>query len=488
MSLPRLLVPIMLLAAPLLGNVPAEPTRLERTVPYAEMETFLKGAARPGLITVTEEGRSHQGRAIYLVRLNRGGAKARFRALFYAQQHGNEVSGKDALLCLIEAVAEKPALLPEDVELYLMPMMNPDGAEAGTRRNGVDADLNRDHITLFQPETQALHRVARRVLPHLAVDCHEFDRDGEDWDAKGWDCWPLITLDGLNVPWIPEALRREALARVEAARPVMAKAGYPYTRYTVGGLPPLEEIRPSTTEVDDGRNSIGCMGALSFIIEAGVKRAPGAISDLGARAGAYTRLLRHLLGTPASRRRLEALCAKARREPLPPFLATNFLWARPADRTGAVKVVERATGKVLEIPAPGLMTDLVVKGSVPMPRGYVIDAAAAVPFKALLDRHGLRYEELREAASLGAEPCRLVRVEDAYDDLYGRYEHRQIVAREPAASHLFPAGSLVVTLDQPLARCALGVLEPCLLYGLYSYKEFRSLAHPDGTLPVWRLP
>ena len=487
---PGLVLASLLMLAPLAAQapIPADPLRLGGTISYAAMETFLRSAARPGLVTVTEEGRSHEGRAIYLVRLNRGGAKARFRAFFYAQQHGNEVSGKDAQLCFIQAVTANPSLLPEDVDLYLMPMVNPDGAEAGRRTNGAKADLNRDHILLFQPETQALHRVARRILPHLAVDSHEFTRDGKDWDAKGWDCWPLITLDGLNVPWSPEALKREALAQVESARPVMARAGFPFERYSVGGLPPLDEIRPSTTEVDDGRNSLGCMGTLSFIIEAGVRRESGAPGDLGLRAAAYTRLYRHLLGTPASRRRIEALCAKARREPLPPFLATNFFWANLDGRVRTVKVVDRATGRPLDVPTPSLMTDLVVKLSVPTPRAYVIDGRAAAMFQALLDRHGLRYEVQAAPVTLRAEACRLARVEEDYDELYGRYEHRQLVARQPAADRVFPAGSLVVTLDQPLARCAIGILEPCLLYGLYSYKAFSALAEPDGTLPVWRIP
>jgi hypothetical protein len=468
--------------------VPADPSRLQATIPYADMADFLASVARPGLVTVSEEGRSHEGRAVYLVRLNRGGAKARFRALFYAQQHGNEVSGKDALLCLIQAIAQRPELLPGDLDLYLMPMVNPDGAQAGRRLNGAQKDLNRDHITLFQGETLALHQVARRIQPHLAVDCHEFTRDGEEWDARGWDCWPEITLDGLNVPWIPASLRDAALATVASAGPAMARSGFRFSRYLVGGMPPLEEMRPSTTELDDGRNSIGCMGALSFIIEAAVAREPGAANDLGRRATAYTRLLRHLLGTAGSRERIRRLCERARREALPPFLATNVFWANRDGVLRTMPVLERKTGRTLRIPTLNLMTDLVTKASVPTPRGYVVDAACAGPYRALLDRHGLSYEVLAAETTLPCERCRLLRVEKDPDPVYGRYPNRQIVARDAVAARAFAAGSLVVRLDQPLARCAIGVLEPTLLYGLYSYNEFNSLAQSDGTLPVWRLP
>jgi len=474
-------------------EVPADPRALSRTISYGEMEDLLRKAARPGLVTVTEEARTHEGRKVYLVRLNRGGAKATFRALLYAQQHGNEVSGKDAQLCLIQAVSRNPALLPEDVDLYLMPMLNPDGAEANRRTNGAKADLNRDHITLDQPETQALHRVARRIMPHLAVDSHEFTKDGRDWgaqgwDARAWDSWPLITMDALNVPWIPEPLRREALARVESAKAVMAKAGIPYARYTVGGPPPFAESRPSTTEVDDGRNSLGCLGALSFIIEAGVRREPGAPNDLGLRVDAYTRLYRHLLGTPASRRRVEALCAQARKAPLPPWLATNFFWANLGGRLSTVRVVERRTGRPLDVEAPHLMTDLVVKQSVRTPKAYVIDASAAPAFRTLLDRHGVAYEVLKSSSDQKAERCRLVRFEEAFDPLYGRYGNRQIVQQDVPVDRSFPPGSLLVSLDQPLARTAVGLLEPCLLYGIYGYPAYRALVAQDGTMPVWRLP
>ena len=125
------------------------------------------------------EATTSGGRSVYLVHATRGGTPS-FRVLFYAQQHGDEVSGKDALLYMVRDIARDPALLPPDVDLWVLPMMNPDGAEAGTRRNGAGADLNRDHLVLEQPETQALHRVVRRVRPHLSVDCHEFTRDSKE--------------------------------------------------------------------------------------------------------------------------------------------------------------------------------------------------------------------------------------------------------------------------------------------------------------------
>ena len=483
---------LLLAAAGFAGSVeapfPADHRTLRQTVSYDQMSTFLSGVARPGFITVTEEGGSTQGRKLYLVRLNRGGAKARFRVLYYAQQHGDEVAGKDAQLTLIRDLAEHPERLPLDVDLYLMPMLNPDGAEAHTRTNGAGADLNRDHLLLAQPETRTLHRVARRIRPHLAVDSHEFGRDGEAYNRKGWEAWPLITMDACNHPLIPDYLKAAALEAVTSAGPLLGRAGHAYRRYLVGGPPPEEELRPSTSEVDDGRNGLGTLGALSFIIEAGVRhRAADPQADLGDRVDGYCLLYRHLLGNRAWRDRVEKLAERARREPLPPFIATNTFWANVGGKVATVKVRVAATGETLDVPTAMAMTDLVVKGSVPTPRAYAIDVGAAARFIPVLEAQGLAFETLTAPRKAMVERVKLVRIEEPYDELYQRFEDRQIVERRPQTEVELPAGTLVVALEQDLARRAIQVLEPCLLYGLYGYPGFRELVRPGADLPVSRL-
>lgn len=479
-------------AGPVQAPFPADPRTMRRTVSYDEMAAFLERVAKPGFITVTEEGRSTQGRKLFLVRLNRGRvatrSRARFRVLYYAQQHGDEVAGKDALLTLIRDVAERPERLPEDVDLYIMPMLNPDGAEAHRRFNGAGEDLNRDHLLLAQPETRALHRAARRIRPHLAVDSHEFGRDGEDYTRRGWEAWPVITMDACNHPLIPDYLKATALEAVAAAAPLQEKAGHAYRRYLVGGPPPDDEMRPSTPEVDDGRNGMGTLGALSFIIEAGVRHhAANPQADLGERVDGYRILYRHLLGDRAWRDRVWKLSERARREPLPPFIATNTFWANLGGKVSAVKVREAATGRTLEVPTASLMTDLVVKGSVPTPKAYAIEAAAAPRFLPVLEAQGLRWETLAVPRRVKLERVHLLRLEEPYDELYQRYKDRQIVARQPQTEVELPAGTLLVTLDQELARRAIQVLEPCLLYGLYGYPGFRELVRPGAALPVSRI-
>ena len=205
----RLLAIGLLSAAPFgaarAGSLPVDARSIAHTISYDEMQAFLASVNGKGPITVTNEATTAGGRTVFLVHAARG-PRPTFRAFFYAQQHGDEVSGKDALLLLIQEIARAPERLPADVDLWILPMVNPDGAEAGTRHNGAGADLNRDHMVLEQPETQAIHRVVQRVRPHLSVDCHEFARDDEDRQRHGWVAWPDITLDGLNNPLFDAAV------------------------------------------------------------------------------------------------------------------------------------------------------------------------------------------------------------------------------------------------------------------------------------------
>lgn len=192
------------------------------------------------------------------------------------------MSGKDALLVLIRDIARNPALLPPDIDLYVMPMVNPDGAEAATRLNAAGADLNRDHMVLAQPETRALHQLARRIRPHLAADGHEFGMDTTYLSARGLNAWPQITMDAASHPLLPLYLREEGVRTVNQLSPALLRSGHTYRRYLVGGPPAEEEMRPSTPEAGDARNAMGSLGALSFIIEAGVfRKAPDPQADLG---------------------------------------------------------------------------------------------------------------------------------------------------------------------------------------------------------------
>ncbi|MCU0292016.1 MAG: hypothetical protein MUF10_08510, partial [Thermoanaerobaculaceae bacterium] len=274
---------------------------------------------------------------------------------------------------------------------------------------------------------------------------------------------------------------------VDASAKPLEKAGHAFYRYTVGGLPPDEEQRHSAPDIDGGLNGIGMYGGLSFIIEAAVKRSGSdPAADLGKRVDAYLTLFWRFIDGDGHRRSDREAVEAARRRPFPAFIPTNYLWVNPGPRVTAFPVLEIATGRTITIPTANLMTEMAVKTAVPTPLGYAVVPEAAADFKTLLERHGIPFEELTAARAVRAEICTLLRVEDSFDDVYSRYEGRQIVQCDTAARRELQPGSLWVPLEGESAVRAALVLEPAAMYGLYQYPRFRALVG-SARLPVIRV-
>jgi hypothetical protein len=95
--------------------------------------------------------------------------------------HGNEPNGTDAGLRLLKRLAdadlstdlEAKAILDNCVVLLNI-CQNPDGRVADTRANDAGFDLNRDFLTLTQPETRATAAQVRRWMPVDFLDLHGY--------------------------------------------------------------------------------------------------------------------------------------------------------------------------------------------------------------------------------------------------------------------------------------------------------------------------
>ena len=163
-----------------------------RVTSYAQMTADLDAEAKQSpLVRVVSIGKSAGGqRDLWLARLADPAADVgqTMRLLVLCRQHGDEPASTESVLRLIRSVASggDPALRSElaHVTLYIIPMVNPDGAGAGTRVNHNHADLNRDWGLFKQPETRAVAKAAALIHPALVVDAHNWDGNDE-YDA---DC------------------------------------------------------------------------------------------------------------------------------------------------------------------------------------------------------------------------------------------------------------------------------------------------------------
>jgi hypothetical protein len=124
-------------------------------------------------------GRSHDGRAIDAIRLGR--ANAPRLVVLLGRQHPPEVTGAIAMEAFVDALVETRAV-PGDVQVLVVPMLNPDGVVRGHwRANRGATDLNRDWGPFTQPETRAvkawLDILPQGVRPVLMVDFHATGRN-----------------------------------------------------------------------------------------------------------------------------------------------------------------------------------------------------------------------------------------------------------------------------------------------------------------------
>lgn len=116
-------------------------------------------------------GTSVLEKPIYGIKLGSGDK----RLLFWSQMHGNESTTTKALFDVLNTLTSESAgleYLLKACTLYIIPILNPDGAAAYTRLNANLVDLNRDAQDLSQPESKVLRQVFTDFKPHFCYNLH----------------------------------------------------------------------------------------------------------------------------------------------------------------------------------------------------------------------------------------------------------------------------------------------------------------------------
>ncbi|SDS43227.1 Zinc carboxypeptidase [Formosa sp. Hel1_31_208] len=122
-------------------------------------------------VEVARIGKSVNGLPIYALTFGVGEKKI----LMWSQMHGNESTTTKAIfdvlnvICSDEAIAK---LIRQNCKVTIIPILNPDGAEAYARLNANGIDLNRDAQNLSQPESKVLKSVFEDVKPHFCFNLH----------------------------------------------------------------------------------------------------------------------------------------------------------------------------------------------------------------------------------------------------------------------------------------------------------------------------
>lgn len=143
-----------------------------RYLPFSLWEECLEELKQRLSLDILEIGRSVQQRPINRIKIGSG----RHKVLIWSQMHGNESTGTMAVLDLIEVLhtesSESEKVL-NDVEIHIIPMLNPDGAQLFRRENYLHIDINRDARSRETPELQALINYSKIFDFDWAFNLHD---------------------------------------------------------------------------------------------------------------------------------------------------------------------------------------------------------------------------------------------------------------------------------------------------------------------------
>ncbi len=119
-------------------------------------------------------GESTERRPIRLLTLGNGDTPV----LIWTQMHGDEPTATRALLDILSIMQNQNHSdiiqgILNNLTLYILPMLNPDGAERFTRRTALGIDMNRDALALHTPEARILKSVREGYNIQWAYSLHD---------------------------------------------------------------------------------------------------------------------------------------------------------------------------------------------------------------------------------------------------------------------------------------------------------------------------
>jgi hypothetical protein len=166
---------------------------------HDEVERRLQAVsnADPSRFILERVGASAEGRSINMVTTGTGP----FRVLLWSQMHGDEPTATAALFDVFEYLQRHrgdPAVqrILSSLTLYVVPMLNPDGAERFQRRNAQGLDVNRDALGLQTPEGQILKTLRDRLNPRIGFNLHN-----QGWNTSVGDPPKPASISLLSVAY-----------------------------------------------------------------------------------------------------------------------------------------------------------------------------------------------------------------------------------------------------------------------------------------------
>lgn len=472
-------------------ETPFEKSGFTKNTSYEELIAFLNQAvSHKKEMKVEYIAESAKGRKIPVVKFSEGefgSDNNKLRILVFAQQHGNEPSGKEGMLMILADMTEgKLDYMLHQADLAVIPMMNPDGNEADTRRNGNNADLNRDHLIMMQPETRGLHQLYNKYQFDVNMDVHEYSPYSTTWTEFGYLKNSEVTVGTLTNMNIAEEMRAYQIAvYMPFIKQYISAQGFSFEEYLPGGPPEKELIRRSTYDINDGRQSIGSLGAFSFIQEGMNGR--NQLDNLERRAkGQHAGVKGFLMLAVKNKNQIKNLVENGRKSLLagkPDSVAVQMTHALTGE-TRTMALLSVSTGKDTLVTVKNYRPVVKSRYSVAKPKGYLIPADDE-KLTAWTERHGFRKEKYIPKTADVVSEYNIVSI-DSVD-----FEGDIVVDAGTERSTINPTDLKkeywLLPVNQLAGNVIVQALEPKSEIGLVTYKMFEYLLVKGEKFPVLRL-
>lgn len=503
---------------PVLPLTAAERSDYRQTTRYDELVSFLEQiAAGHPRIQLTTMGTTSEGRAMPLVVVgSEAGASAdavratgKTRLYLQGGIHAGEISGKEALLILLREIAEgEHAHWTDSLVLLINPLYNADGNEKvspenrprqhgpvegmGQRANAMGLDLNRDQMKLDAPESRALVGLYTDYDPHLSVDLHTTNGTRHGYHLTYAPPLPPSTppeIDGfLRERWLPEVTRSvkedtgwDMYYYGDARQPRGGGEGGWYTfshqpRYVSNyiGLRNRFGILGEAYSYASFKERIEISYAFSKEIIEFAYRNASTIARLTAEAEGHG-IVGGSLGVRAEPQRsaepVEILMGEVVEETNP--VSGQTMWLRTDTQT-PTPMYEYGTFRPTEWEK--------------VPEAYLLPPGMD-PVLDLLDAHGVKTVAVHQAPpDLRVQTFQIDSLSTSEREYQGHNAQEVWGRYGPPEPVDIEEGSVMVPMDQPLARVVFALLEPRSDDGLVAWGLLTEWLAPDRPYPVRRVP
>ena len=494
-----------------------EQTNFQKTPRYTEtVEYCQRLAAVSPFAHYTAFGKSPQGRDLPLLIVDRDGCftpetqrkTGKVVMMVIACTHSGEPDGKDAGLIFLRdlLVHQKHQKILDHVTILFVPIFNVDGhenfssmnrinqngpEESGARLTAQNINLNRDYLKAVSPEMQHWLDLYHQWLPEFFMDIHV--TDGADFQ--------YVSTYGLDVKsknmeanirkWAIDVFEKQFKEQMNAASyPV-----FPYFEpFSWNNVESGVVISPFPPQYSNGYAA--AMNRVGILIENHIYK------PYEQRVKATYELLR-VCGQILNREHASLKKSIALSDQI---VASSAFRTAPLDlnyrtsRTDSVMVDFLTWGKkttrsdlsgadwtVFDYENPvtirtGLYTVPEVLQSVQLPDAYIIKPECTHAI-ALLDRHHITYSRLKEGTTMLVETRRFTTAHFSQR----QYEGHVTVTPEYTTQTervFFPAGSVLIPMNQIRARLVAHLLEPNAPSSLVYWGYFNTYCQPASEFYV----